>query len=90
MIKLLDNYYLKGDANCYTLTQEVKVKDKIEYRAIAYYTTIQDLIIGLIKMKSREYINKIDLQTIQEFKKYQEELLEKIKTELGSLDEIKI
>ena len=86
MIFLKDNYYLKGDYNCFALTEETETKKGITYKPIAFYTTIEDAIKGFIKMKGREYLNTTDIQTINDLILFQKNLYEEIKKNMSSLE----
>lgn len=87
MIHIFEDYYIVGEENCYSLSQKSKTIDKKtgkeKIRPIGYYTTIEDLVKGFIRMMGRKYISNDKMQTLDELKKYQENLYKKIEKNIG-------
>ena len=69
MIKLDKNYYLNADSNCYILCTKSNRKDKDGndvYNNEGYYSTIEQVLEGLMKNELRKYISKKDIKSIDE------------------------
>lgn len=69
MIKLDKNYYLNADSNCYILCTKSNRKDKDGndvYNNEGYYSTIEQVLEGLMKNELRKYISKKDTKSIDE------------------------
>ena len=65
MIKINDRFYINANSNCYTLQEKTKVENtdsknygEIVFRDLGYYTTIESCLNGLLKVTTREFINK--------------------------------
>ena len=85
MIKLTEEYYVRGDAHCYILSKRSTNKDGIIYLPMLYYTRLEDCIDGVLRMKTREFLNKETIQDLKDVKKYLTELEKTIKNNLGTL-----
>lgn len=87
MIKISDRFYINATVNCYTLQEKTTIKDaesknygQAIFREIGYYTTLKDCIKGILKVKTREFIRKEEVNSLHE-------LLEEIKRIDKSLQE---
>lgn len=76
MIKIDDRFYINATTNCYSLQEKTTIKDEKSknfgqelFRDLGYYTTIEDCLNGFLKVKTREYISKETINTIQDLKK---------------------
>ena len=76
MIKINDRFYINATSNCYTLQEKSTVQDEKSknfgqetFKDLGYYTTIEDCLNGFLKRKTREYISKESINTIQDLKK---------------------
>ena len=76
MIKIDDRFYINATTNCYSLQEKTTVKDENSknfgqdfFKDLGYYTTIEDCLNGFLKVKTREYISKETINTIQDLKK---------------------
>lgn len=65
MIKINDRFYINANSNCYTLQEKTKIENtdsknygEIVFRDLGYYTTIESCLNGLLKVTTREFINK--------------------------------
>ena len=92
MIKINDEYYIDADSNNYTLKQ-VHYIEKIDHTTekslgifrqditVGYYPTIEILLKGYLKHKSRDIVSKKDFDSIQSYLKY----IKKLDKELENL-----
>ena len=76
MIKITDRFYINATTNCYSLQEKTTIQDeksknygKEIFKDIGYYTTIEDCLRGVLKVKTREYISKDTINTLQDLKK---------------------
>ena len=73
MIKITDNYFINATSNCYILHERVKVQDEKSknfgqdtYKELGYYTTIDSLLKGFVKVKTREFISKSEQKNLSD------------------------
>lgn len=76
MIKIDDEYIINAEENCYRLEVKSTIQDKKsknygkEIRTVyGYYATIESALKGYIKAKSRKYIAKATMNTLDELLK---------------------
>lgn len=77
MIKINDRYYIDADSKNYILKEKTTVQDtesanygKEFYKDLGYYTTIESVLNGLLKVGTREFISKDTEYTIKDLKEY--------------------
>lgn len=79
MIKITDRFYINATTNCYCLQEKTTVQDENSknygqeiFKDLGYYTTIEQCLNGLLKVKTREFIGK---ETINSIKDLQNEIV---------------
>ena len=77
MIKINDRYYIDADSKNYILKERTTVQDKESanfgkefYKDLGYYTTIESVLNGLLKVGTREFIGTETEYTIKNLKEY--------------------
>lgn len=92
MVILDEEYSIGANENCYTLDRKIIVQDKDsknygkETTVIeGYYTTIDSAILGYIKLKTRQYINKNTKNTLNELLEEVNRLSDYIKEKFGKV-----
>ncbi len=90
MIKITDRFYISANTNCYVLQEKAIVKDeksqnfgKEIFKDLGYYTTIESCLKGILKVTTREYIGKEEINSIYE-------LIEQIKEAEKYLHSLKL
>lgn len=75
MIKITDRFYITANANCYTLQEKTKVQDENSknygqevFKDLGYYTTLESCLKAILKITTREYVARADINSIQELK----------------------
>lgn len=73
MIQITDRFYLNANSNCYVLQEKTTVKDESSknygqeiFKDLGYYTTLEGALKGILKIGTREYISKEQINTICE------------------------
>lgn len=73
MVKIDDEYIINANESCYTLERLSKIEDVNsknygkEVRTIyGYYTSIENVLNGYIKVKMKKYISKNEENSLQE------------------------
>jgi hypothetical protein len=89
MIKVTDRFYINASNTCYTLTEKTTVKDETSknygneiFKDLGYYTTLESCLKGILKVVTREFISKDEMNTIQDLLgeiKKQDEFLHSLK-----------
>ena len=81
MIQITDRFYITADTHCYTLQEKTIIKDENSknygneiYKDLGYYVTIESAIKGMIKILTREYMSKKEVNTLKELQEKIEEL----------------
>lgn len=95
MIKINDRYYINANSNCYTLQEKTKIQDKESqnygkeiYKDLGYYATIENLLNGVLKKETREYISKEEENSLKDLKKFIDEKYKYLKSlNLDKLEE---
>lgn len=92
MIKINERYYINANSNCYVLQEKTKIQDKESknygkeiYKDLGYYVTIENLLNGVLKKETREYISKEtenNLKDLKEFIKEKEKYLKSLKLDI--------
>lgn len=92
MIKVNDRFYINADSNCYSLNEKTTIQDETSpnqgnevFKNRGYYTSIEGCIEGILKIKTREFIGKEEVNTLQELKteiKAQTEYLKSLNLEV--------
>jgi hypothetical protein len=92
MIKVTEKYYIHAEPKCYILKEKSIVQDessenfgKERFKEIGYFTTIEEVIEGVLKLKLREFINKSvegDLKDIKNEIAKQTEYLKSLKLDV--------
>lgn len=87
MIKINDTYYIDANSNCYTLKEKFVVSDKesknygeIVYRDAGYYSSIDNLLNGLLKKETRKLIADNVILTLQQLIEHVKNLEEYLKS----------
>ena len=90
MIKLDDRFYINANSNCYTLQERTVIQDETSknygqeiFKDLGYYTTIENCLNGLLKIKTREFISKETQNSITDLIKF-------IKNESAYLKSLKL
>ena len=73
MIKITDRFYIDASSNCYILKEKKIIQDKNSknygqevFEEIGYYTSIETVVMGFIKTKTREFISKSEKNSIED------------------------
>ena len=92
MIKITDRFYINATTNCYSLQEKTTIQDENSknfgqeiFKDLGYYTTIEQCLNGFLKVKTREYIAKDTINSIQDLKKEikkTQELLHKLELDI--------
>lgn len=92
MIKIDDEYIINANDNCYTLEKISIVKDETSKNfgqeikvTEGYYSTIESVLTGYIKYKTRKYISKENENTLKELLSYIKDLEKYLKDKLGKV-----
>ena len=90
MVKITDRFYINATANCYSLQEKTKIKDKNSknfgqdiYKDLGYYTTLEGCLKGVLKITTREFVS---LEKEKDIK----ELIKQIKTMKNYLEELNL
>lgn len=75
MIKVNDRFYIHADVNCYSLKEKTTIQDETSknygkevFKDCGYYVTIESCLDGILKIKTREYISKEEINSVAELK----------------------
>lgn len=75
MVKVTERFYIDADSNCYSLKEKTTIQDetsknfgKETYKDRGYYTTVEGCIEGILKITTREFVGKAEIQELKELK----------------------
>ena len=73
MIKVTDRFYIDANTNCYVLKEKTIVQDEQSknykqeiFKDLGYYTNLESLLNGILKITTREYIAREEERNIKE------------------------
>ena len=73
MIKVTDRFYIDANTNCYVLKEKTTVQDENSknygqeiFKDLGYYTNLESLLNGILKITTREYIAREDENSIND------------------------
>ena len=73
MIKVTDRFYIDANTNCYVLKEKTTIQDKNSknygqevLKDLGYYTSLESLLNGILKITTREYIARDEERNIKE------------------------
>lgn len=73
MIKVTDRFYIDANTNCYVLKEKTTVQDEKSknygqeiFKDLGYYTNLESLLNGILKITTREYIAREDENSIND------------------------
>lgn len=73
MIKVTDRFYIDANANCYVLKEKTIVQDENSknygqevLKDLGYYTSLESLLRGFLKITTRKFIAREEENSIQE------------------------
>ena len=83
MVNINNKYYIDADSKNYILKEKTIVQNeesenygKEFFKDLGYYTTLESVLNGLLKIGTREYISKNDKTTVEDLKKFIKEYKE--------------
>lgn len=73
MIKVTDRFYIDANTNCYVLKEKTIVQDENSknygqeiFKDLGYYTNLESLLNGILKITTREFIAREDENSIND------------------------
>lgn len=73
MIKVTDRFYIDANTNCYVLKEKTTVQDENSknygqetFKDLGYYTNLESLLNGILKITTREFIAREDENSIND------------------------
>lgn len=73
MIKITDRFYIDANTNCYVLKEKTIVQDENSknygqetFKDLGYYTNLESLLNGILKITTREFIAREDENSIND------------------------
>ena len=73
MIKVTDRFYIDANTNCYVLKEKTIVQDENSknygqevLKDLGYYTSLESLLRGFLKITTRKFIAREEENSIQE------------------------
>ncbi len=73
MIKVTDRFYIDANTNCYVLKEKTTVQDEKSknygqeiFKDLGYYTNLESLLNGILKITTREFIAREDENSIND------------------------
>lgn len=73
MVKVTDRFYLDANTNCYVLKEKTIVQDTNSknygqevLKDLGYYTNLESLLNGILKITTREFIAREDENSIKD------------------------
>lgn len=76
MIQVTNRFYITANSNCYTLQEKTTIKDTESpnygqeiFKDLGYYSTLESCLNGILKTKTREYISKDEINSIQDLQR---------------------
>ena len=92
MIKVTDRFYIDANTNCYVLKEKTIIQDEKSknygqeiFKDLGYYTNLESLLNGILKITTREFIAREEenniYNLIKEIKRA-EEYLKNLKLEV--------
>jgi len=90
MVKINEKYYLDADSRNYTLKEKTKIKDKEGnekdgFKDIGYYTSLDSLFNGLMKLETRKFIARDEEADIKALISKIDEIESFFKSKLGEV-----
>ena len=75
MIKITDRFYIDADSNCYSLKEKTTIQDETSknhgkevFKDRGYYVSLESCLDGMMKLVTREFVGKEDINSIKELK----------------------
>ena len=73
MIKVTDRFYIDANTNCYVLKEKTIIQDEKSknygqeiFKDLGYYTNLESLLNGILKITTREFIASEDENSIND------------------------
>lgn len=73
MIKVTDRFYIDANTNCYVLKEKTIIQDEKNknygqeiFKDLCYYTNLESLLNGILKITTREFIAREDENSIND------------------------
>jgi len=79
MIKVSEKLFINADSKNYILQNKVISKGEERMEAIGFYTSLEDLLYGIIKHDLRKFISKKEIEDVQALIKELKEIDRKVK-----------
>lgn len=77
MIRLSDRYYIDADSKNYILKEKTIVQDKESsnygketFKDLGYYTNLESVLNGLLKIGTRDFISRDEKHSIEDLKEH--------------------
>ena len=79
MIKINEKIYINADSKNYILQEKMIVRGKERFESIGYYSNLEDLLCGIIKLDLRKFISRKEIDDVQILIKELEKIDRKVK-----------